>query len=92
MAASSVWDMGAHGGEMHDLYKALPDITLYPHGKYLCTEKTALEFYEKVINLYPDVSHLWLHDKDMNPDWLKSGYKEKELISTWIMKYVREKI
>lgn len=92
VAASSVWDMGAHGGEMHDLYKILPDITLYPHGKYLCTEKTALEFYEKVINIYPDVSHLWLHDKDMNPDWLKRDYKEKELISTWILKYVREKI
>jgi hypothetical protein len=38
------------------------------------------------------MSHLWLHDKDMNADWLKTDLGENELISTWIIDYVRAKI
>lgn len=88
VAVSSIWDMGGKG-EMFDLLRELPDYSNTQHGEYRCTRDVAELFLEK-LKKYPYLSHLWLHDKDMNPDWLRAT-GEKERLSTWIINIVREK-
>ena len=87
VSVCSGWDRGDRG-EMHDIYRSLPDFKLYPHGQYRCTKETALEFLN-TLNKYPYLSHLWLHDKDMNPDWLREP-REIELLSTQILNIIRK--
>jgi hypothetical protein len=92
VSVSSHWDMGCYGGEMHDLWHTLPGWDKQQWGHYRCSQKVALDFYNTLCEKYPVMSHLWLHDKDMNSDWIKTDLGENELISTWIIDYVRAKI
>ena len=92
VSASSYWDRCHHGGEMCDLYDNLPGIKDYEWGFYKCTEATAMEFYDKVINQYPYLSHMWLHSKDMKEEWLSDTINEYSSLSTWIYKKIREKL
>lgn len=87
VSVSSVWDRGAYGGEFVDFWKSLPNQG-EPWGQYKCTQSTAMTVLNK-LREYPNVSHLWLHDKDGNPDWLKADLSEKELVSTWIINEIR---
>ena len=88
VSVSSIWDMGARGGEFVDFWKELPDVNYQGWGQYRCDKNTALQVLDK-LRSYPYVSHLWLHDKDGNPDWLKSDMGETELVSTWIINHIR---
>lgn len=92
VSASSYWDRCHHGGEMCDLYNDLPGIKDYEWGFYKCTESTAMEFYNKVINQYPYLSHMWLHSKDMKEEWLSDTVNEYSSLSTWIYKKIKEKL
>lgn len=70
VAGSSSWDRGDHGGEMHDFYATLAtDPKLQPWGDYKCKQTTASDFFKRVKNQYPTLSHLWLHSKDQEPEW-----------------------
>lgn len=91
VSVSSHWDRGAYGGEFHDICKKLPDWDTQQWGFYKCKQDDALTILE-ALRGYPNVSHLWLHDKDGNPDWLKGDFQEKELISTWIINKIRDEI
>lgn len=88
VSVSSLWDMGHKGGEFVDFWKTLPDVNYQGWGQYRCTRDVAMTVLEK-LRSYPYVSHLWLHDKDANPDWLKSDLGEKELVSTWTINEIR---
>lgn len=93
VAHSSYWDKCIHGGEMCDIYSQLPGIKNYEWGKYKCDQKTADEFYKKIIAMYPNVSHMWLHSKDMKKEWVEKIDKSIENdLSTWIYNFILEKI
>jgi len=94
VSASSFWDRCHHGGEMCDLWQALPNINDYDWGFYKTDKQTALNFYKIVCEKYPNLSHMWLHSKDMKEEWLlpELNPNEKYSISTWIYDDVKQKI
>ena len=92
VSCSSLWDLGHFGGEMHDIWNTLPNRNQYEWGKYKCTKEVASDFMDKVL-AYPYVSHLWLHDKDMNPEWLiEPNQNGKYALSTWMINESRNKV
>jgi hypothetical protein len=93
VAASSFWDRCIHGGEMCDIWNNLENVNDYEWGFYKCTENVAIDYLNTVRSKYPYLSHLWLHSKDMNQDWLlKDLNDEKYQISTWIYKNIKNLI
>lgn len=89
VSCCSHYDMGCFRGEMVDIWKAFPEVGAYEWGKYKTDKNTALEFLETIRNRYPFLSHLWLHDKDMNPEWLQKLGAERYAVSTWIINEIR---
>jgi hypothetical protein len=95
VSASSFWDRCHHGGEMCDLYNEIfPDLKEYEWGFYKCTKDVAERFLETVIDKYPHLSHMWLHRKDENPEWMLEDLdaEGKYAVSTWIYKIQKDKI
>ena len=93
VSASSFWDRCHHGGEMCDIWKGLPNVNDYEWGFYKCEESVARVFYEQIIQQYPNLSHLWLHSKDMKEEWFIDLEKDgKYSISTWIYKWMKDMI
>jgi hypothetical protein len=92
VSAVSYWDRCLYGGEMCDIYKQLPDLDKYEWGFYKCNRETAENFYNKIIQTYPYISHMWLHSKDMKEEWLKDEIDEMSSLSNWIYKMVKEKL
>lgn len=94
VSASSPWDRCAHGGELCDIWKKLPNIDDYEWGFYKCDKQTAMSFYKEVYDKYPYLSHMWLHSKDMKEDWLIDELDEtqKYNISTWIYDEIKKQI
>jgi hypothetical protein len=94
VAGSSYWDRCLGGGEMCELWKELPNVDNYDWGFYKCREAYALAFYSVVSHLYPNLSHMWLHSKDMKAEWLidELDPNEKYSVSTWILNDVRQKV
>jgi len=46
-----------------------------------------------VLDTYPFVSHLWLHDKDANKEWLTDIDLDGEYaVSTWIINEIRRQV
>lgn len=90
---SSFWDRCHHGGELCDIWQKLPHINDYKWGEYKCSKEVGSSFYEEIIHTYPNVSHLWLHSKDMKEEWLEE-IDENKLYSpsTWILNDIRKKI
>jgi hypothetical protein len=93
VSASSYWDRCMHGGEMCDLWKDLPALNEYEWGFYKCKKEDAMEFYKKVSEQYPYLSHMWLHSKDQKEEWFEE-LDENGLysVSTWIYDSVKKKI
>jgi len=93
VAGSSYWDRCMYGGEMCDLWKEMPNVDSMEWGSYKCNRDTALSLYNKIVDRYPHLSHLWLHSKDMKQEWLLPELTD-ELYSpsTWILNEVRNKI
>lgn len=93
VAWSSFWDRCHHGGEMCDIWQKLPAVDDYKWGEYKCTKEVGKWFYDEIYNLYPNLSHLWLHSKDMKQEWLED-IDETKLYSpsTWILNEIRQKI
>lgn len=89
---SSYWDRCRFGGEMCDIYDGLPNIKNYDWGSYKCDRQTAEFFYDKIIKTYPYISHLWLHSKDMKPEWLKDEIEDYSSLSNWIYKFIKQKV
>jgi hypothetical protein len=78
---------------MCELWKELPNVNNYEWGFYKTDKDTALAFYNVVAQLYPNLSHMWLHSKDMKEEWLIDlNPNEKYSVSTWIYDDVKEKI
>ena len=79
---------------MCDLWQALPNINDYDWGFYKTDKQTALHFYKIVCEKYPNLSHMWLHSKDMKAEWLlpELNSDEKYSVSTWIYDDVKQKI
>jgi hypothetical protein len=93
VAASSYWDRCDYGGEMCDLWKEMEGVETTEWGFYRCNKSTAIEYFEKVKSTYPFLSHLWLHDKDMNKDWLLPELTEEHYqVSTWIYNEIKNEI
>lgn len=92
VAHSSYWDKCMYGGEMCDVYSQLPNIKNYEWGNYKCTEQVADEFYDKVVKIYPNLSHMWLHSKDMKREWLEDNVEELSCLSNWIYRKIKSKI
>jgi hypothetical protein len=93
VSASSYWDRCLYGGEMCDLWNEMDGVKDMEWGFYKCSKSTALDYLEKVRSIYPCVSHLWLHSKDMNKDWLLPELTEdKYQVSTWIYQNIKERI
>lgn len=93
VSASSFWDRCHHGGEMCDIWNELPNLKDYEWGFYKCDIKTANQFYQKIIDTYPNISHLWLHSKDMKAEWFEE-IDETRLysVSTWLYYFIKEEI
>ena len=93
VAWSSFWDRCNHGGEMCDLWSALPDLDKYKWGEYKCSKEIGEYFYDLILDRFPNASHLWLHSKDQKEEWLnKVNDNDIKSISTWILNKVRKKI
>lgn len=92
VAGCSSWDRCDNGGEMCDIWKRLPNVNDYKWGEYKCDKDTASALYKEICDKYPNVSHLWLHSKDMKAEWLEDINDETYSISTWILNEVRSKI
>lgn len=93
VSASSFWDRCMHGGEMCDLWKELPNVNDYEWGFYKCKQDVALGFYNVITHLYPNLSHMWLHSKDMKEEWfLDLNADEEYSVSTWIYQLMKDKI
>jgi hypothetical protein len=91
VAWSSFWDRCHHGGEFCDIWQNLPEVNEYKWGEYKCVKEVGLSLYKKIKKTYPSVSHLWLHSKDMNPEWLNEiNETEKYSPSTWILNEIRK--
>lgn len=93
VSTCSHWDKCLNGGEMCDIYKNLKNINAYEWGKYRCDINTAKEFFDKILKIYPYLSHMWMHSKDMKKEWVEKIDKSKENdLSTWIYNFILEKI
>ena len=94
VSASSPWDRCAHGGEMCDIWKRLPNVDDYEWGFYRCTKDEAMSFYNEVFHKYGYLSYMWLHSKDMKEDWLidKLDKTQKYNVSTWIYDEIKKQI
>ncbi len=93
VSASSFWDRCHHGGEMCEIWQNLPNINDYEWGFYKTDRDTALAFHKFVCNKYPNLSHMWLHSKDMKEEWLiELNPNEKYSVSTWIYDYIKSDI
>jgi hypothetical protein len=97
VAGCSSWDRGDHGGEMHSLYKSLPEIEEYPWGAYRTTYHVSEVFLLQLITKYQSLSHLWLHLKEGEPEWRltpnsETQHKERYLLSTWIYANIKKRI
>lgn len=93
VSASSFWDRCVNGGEMCDMWNQLEDVKEYEWGFYKCRKEVALEYLENVKAKYPYLSHLWLHSKDMNQDWMLPELSaERYQVSTWIYNSIKEQI
>jgi hypothetical protein len=91
VSASSYWDRCLYGGEMCDIYKSLPEIEDYDWGSYKCNKETAENFYQKILDTYPYVSHMWLHSKDMKEEWMRDDIDDLSSLSNWIYKIIKNK-
>lgn len=94
VSACSYWDRCHYGGEMCEIWNALPNIKDYEWGFYKTNRETAYSFLELVTEKYPNLSHMWLHSKDMKEEWLLPELKSDELysVSTWIYDNIKFKI
>ena len=93
VAGSSYWDRCVHGGEMCDIWKQLPHVDDYEWGSYKCSKEVGKLFYDEILMKYENVSHLWLHSKDMKQEWLDSlDGNGLYSVSTWMLNEVRQKI
>jgi hypothetical protein len=93
VAGSSYWDRCMHGGEMCDIWNKMDGVSEYEWGAYRCREEVAIRFLEEVKATYPFLSHLWLHSKDMNQDWLLPELSgEFHQVSTWIYNSIKKLI
>jgi len=94
VSVSSAWDRCVLGGEMCDLWKQLPNVNDYEWGFYKCKQSHALEFYHKLNQIYPNLSHMWLHSKDEKKEWLIDELDTDGLysVSTWIYNEAKLKI
>jgi hypothetical protein len=93
VSVSSVWDKCINGGEMCDIWKDLPALNEYQWGFYKCKKEDAVDFYTKVWNQYPHLSHLWLHSKDQKEEWFEELDDDgKYSVSTWMYELIKTKI
>jgi hypothetical protein len=94
VAGSSYYDRCHFGGEFCDLWKQLENVNNYDWGKYKCKKEIALSLLEITKQKFPYVSHLWMHDKDMNSEWMLGELLEDEVYSpsTWIINHIRTQI
>ena len=93
VSVSSVWDKCINGGEMCDIWKDLPALNEYQWGFYKCKKEDAVDFYTKVWNQYPHLSHLWLHSKDDKGEWFEELDDDgKYSVSTWMYELIKTKI
>jgi hypothetical protein len=94
ISVSSPFDRCALGGEMCELWKELPNVDDYEWGLYKCKRDTALDFYKKVSDIYPNLSHLWLHHKNEKEEWMLEELDEDGLysVSTWIYWEIKQMI
>jgi hypothetical protein len=93
VSCCSLWDMGIYGGEMIDRWKALPGVVEQEWGKYKCKRDVAMKFFYQILEDYPFVSHLWLHDKDANKEWLTDiDLNGEYAVSTWIINEIRRQV
>jgi hypothetical protein len=93
VASCSYWDRCNYGGEMCDLWKQMDGTDTAEWGFFKCKKEVALDYLDKVKAKYPYVSHMWLHIKDMNKDWMLKELSDEEYqVSTWIYQSVKEMI
>ena len=93
VSASSYWDKCMHGGEMCDIWNKLEGVSNFEWGFYKCSEEVALKYLEEVKVKYPYLSHLWLHSKDMNQDWVLPEITGNSYqVSTWIYNHIKKMI
>jgi hypothetical protein len=94
VSACSYWDRCQHGGEMCEIWGGLPNVKDYEWGFYKTDRETALAFYKVVAQKYPNLSHMWLHSKDMKEEWLLPELNPNELysVSTWIYDEIKQQI
>lgn len=93
IAGSSLYDLGKMGGELHDIYNQLPNISDYSWGNYKCTAEVGLSFYNTIISKYPNVSHMWMHSKEAKTEWFEGLDLTKNYsLTTWIYNIIKEKI
>lgn len=89
IGVSSHYDTGQYGGEIHDIWRRLPDLDKYEWSKYKCTKDIALSFFEEVLSIYPDTCFLYLQDKDMIPAYFEDSDDKLQLMSTHIYKHIK---
>lgn len=89
IGVSSFYDRGQYGGEIHDIWNALPELDKYEWSKYKCTKQVAIEFLNKVLFIYPDTCFLYLQDKDMIDAYFIDSTDDLQLMSTHIYKYIK---
>ena len=94
ISVSSQWDRCAVDGEMCKLWKELPNVNDMDWGFYKCKQTDALDFYKKVSDIYPNLSHMWLHHKNEKEEWMLPELDENGLysVSTWIYWDIKQKI
>jgi len=94
VSGCSYWDRCHYGGEMCEIWNALPNIKDYEWGFYKTHRETARAFYRIVAQKYPNLSHMWLHSKDMKEEWLLEELNPNELysVSTWIYDEIKQQI
>ena len=94
VSACSYWDRCHYGGEMCEIWGALPNVKDYEWGFYKTDRETARAFYKIVTQKYPNLSHMWLHSKDMKAEWLLEELNpdEKYSVSTWIYDEIKQQI
>lgn len=93
VAYCSHWDRCIDGGEMCDIWKSLPNMDDYEWGKYKCSYEIGEQFYSKIIETYPFISHMWLHIKNDKKEWIEEiDWNSEYSVSTWIYNIVKKKI
>ena len=89
VARCSTWDLGKHGGELHAIWPEGQG----EWGRQLYTKEQADLFLKKAYGLWPNMSHLWLHDKheDISPEWdPRAPQQPQQLMSTHIIRAIRQ--